>query len=152
VEQKASVARSPISDSLFLLNPVNTHRSVDPSKSHFPVSGRQLFQGIITSRKREEAVTLVKGRFIECKTERNDVNIISDSNLDERTTHIIFNETIFYAVKNAPNEHSGGIIILERKLEIHTLLENVKKAKALTDIYGMREESGNLDSVGGKFV
>jgi hypothetical protein len=57
-------------------------------------------------------------------------------------------------MKNAPNEYGGGIIILERKLEIHALLENAKriKVKALKDICGMRWENDNLDSVGGKFV
>jgi hypothetical protein len=69
-----------------------------------------------------------------------------DSNLDERNTHIILDESMFHVVKNAPNEHSGGITILERKLEIHLLLENAKKTevKALKNIYGIRMENAAL--------
>jgi hypothetical protein len=56
-------------------------------------------------------------------------------------------------VKNAPNKCRGGIIVLERKLEIRPLLENAKKTKimALKDICGMKSESGSLGSMGGKF-
>jgi hypothetical protein len=67
---------------------------------------------MIKSAKREEALTLAKRRFIKYKTVLNDVNIISDRNLHEHTTHIIFDESLFHVVKNAPNEQAGGIIIL----------------------------------------
>jgi hypothetical protein len=65
---------------------------------------------------------------------------------------MILDESLFHVAKNAPNEHSG-INLLERRLETHPLLENPKrtKVKALKDIGGMRGESDNLDSVGGKF-
>jgi hypothetical protein len=55
---------------------------------------------------------------------------------------------------NAPNEHRGGTIIVHRKLVSHPLLENTKKTKVkgLKDIYGMRWESYNLDSMGDKFL
>jgi hypothetical protein len=114
---------------LFLLNPVSTHLSVGPSKLRFPASGRHLLQEIITSPNREDALTLAKSRFIEYKTTRNDVNVISDVNLRERTVHIILDESLFHLVKNALHEYGGGIIILEWKLEIHPLLENAKKTK-----------------------
>jgi hypothetical protein len=149
-KQKATGAQSPIDDSLFILNPVNRHLSVDPSKSRFPAAGRQLLQEPVTSPKCDEALTLVKRRFIEYKTVRNDVNSISDLNLHQCTQHIIIDDTLFHAVENALNGYSGGIIILKRKLEIHPLLESAKKTKvkALVDIYAMRWESDNLDSVG----
>jgi hypothetical protein len=112
-----------------------------------------LFQGIITSPEHEEALTLPKRRFIEYKTVWNDINIMSDPNLHERTTHILLDKVLFPVVKNAPNEYGGEIIIVERKLGIHPLLGNAKKTeiKALKDICGMRWESDNLDSMGGKF-
>jgi hypothetical protein len=55
-------------------------------------------------------------------------------------------------VKIALNEYGGGIITLERKPEIHPLLENGKKTniKALKNIHGMRWERNSLDSVGGR--
>jgi hypothetical protein len=53
-------------------------------------------------------------------------------------------------VKNAPNEYGSRIIIIERKLEDHLLLENVKKTqvKAPKDICDMRWEGDNLGSMG----
>jgi hypothetical protein len=73
-------------------------------------------------------------------------------NLHERTAYIILDESLFHVVKNVLSEYGGGLTMPERKLEIHPLLENTKKtmAKALKDICGMRWESDNLDSVGGK--
>jgi hypothetical protein len=71
---------------------------------------------------------------------------MSDSNLHEQTTHIILNESLFHVVKNAPNEYGSGIIILERKFEIHPLRENAKKTKVtiVKDICVMRWERGPL--------
>jgi hypothetical protein len=79
---------------------------------------------------------------------------MSDTNLHESTTHILLDESLFRVVKNAPNEYGDGIIILERKIEIHPLLENAKKTKlkALKYICDVRWESDNLGSVGRKFV
>jgi hypothetical protein len=57
-------------------------------------------------------------------------------------------------MENAPNERRGEIITVHRKLVTHPLLEDTKKTKVkgLKDICGMRWESHNLDSVGGKFL
>jgi hypothetical protein len=107
---------------------MSTHLSVDPSKTRFPTSVRQLFPGIFTSPKRQEALTLANRRFVEYKTVRNDVNIISDPNLHERITHIILDESLFHVVKNAPNEYGGGIVILKRELELDPVLKNARKA------------------------
>jgi hypothetical protein len=82
--------------------------------------------GVITSPKREEALTLAKDRLVEYKTVRSDANVISEPNLYERTPYITLDESLFHVVKNEPNEDSGGIIILERNLEIHTLLNTPK--------------------------
>jgi hypothetical protein len=106
------------------------HLLVASSKSRFPASGRQLFQGIITSPKREEALNLVKRRFIKDKTVRNDVNIISDTNMHEQTTHIILDKSLFHVVKNRPHEYDGGVIIQAPKLGIHPFLENPKKLRS----------------------
>jgi hypothetical protein len=124
---------------IVLLNPVRRHLSVGPSQSRFPASSRQLFQGIISSPRHEEALTLAKRRFIEYQTVWNDLNLISDSSLHERTTHIILGESRFHVVKNAPNEYGSGIVILEWTPDLHLLLENTKKSKvkALKDIYAM---------------
>jgi hypothetical protein len=129
------------------------HLSVDASNSRVPASGEQLFQGIVTSPKRKEALNLAKDRFIEYKTVRNGVNMTPDPSLHEHTPHIIFDESLFHVMKNSPHEYHNGIIILERKPAIHSLLEDAKKTqvKALKDICGMRCESDNLDWVGGKF-
>jgi hypothetical protein len=89
-----------------------------------------LFQGIITSPKPEEALTLAKGRFIEYKMVRNDANIKSDPNLHEGITRVILDESLFHVLKNAPNEYGGGIIIPEGKLEIHPLPDNPKKLRS----------------------
>jgi hypothetical protein len=61
------------------------HLSVGASNSRFPGSGKQLFQGAVTSQKREEALTLAKGRFIEYKTVWNGVSMTPHPNLRERT-------------------------------------------------------------------
>jgi hypothetical protein len=130
------------------------HLPVDLSKLRFCPSSRRLFQRLITSPTREEALTLAKRRFIEYETVRNDINIIPDPNLYEGTTHIIFDESLFHIVKNVPNEFSGVIVILERNYEILPFLEtaNKTKVKAVKDICGVRWESENLSSVGGKFI
>jgi hypothetical protein len=83
---------------LLLVNPVSAHLWVEPFTPHFPASGRQLFQGMITLRKREEASTLAKRRFIKYQTVRNNINIISNPNLHERTMHIALDEKLFHAV------------------------------------------------------
>jgi hypothetical protein len=127
--------------------------SVDPSTSRFPASDRQLLQEMTTSPEREEALIVAKRRSIEYKMVQNGVNIISDRNLYERTTHIVLGQSLFHVVKKAPDEYRGGITILERTLEIHPLWENTKKTlvKALKDICGRDWKSDNFDSVGGKF-
>jgi hypothetical protein len=104
--------------------------------------------------KRQEALTLAKRRFIEYKTVRNDINIIVDPNLHEHTPYIIRDKSLLRVMGNAPNERRGGIIIVHRKLVSHPLLEDTKKTKVkrLKDICGMRWESHNFDSVGGKFL
>jgi hypothetical protein len=102
------------------------HLSVDASNSRFPASGEQLFQGIVTSPKREEALILAKDRFFEYKPVWNGVNMTPDSNLRERTPQIIFDESLFHVVKISPHECHNGIMIIERKREIHSLLENAK--------------------------
>jgi hypothetical protein len=73
--------------------------------------------------------------------------------MHERTPQIILDESLFHVVKSALNECGGGIIILERGLEIHPLLENTQqnKVKALKDICGMKWNIDNLDSMSGKF-
>jgi hypothetical protein len=80
--------------------------------------------------KREEALTLAKRRFIEYKTLWNDVSIISDLRLHERTTHIILDESLSHVVKNMPNEPGGRTNILERKLDFHPLLETPKNLRS----------------------
>jgi hypothetical protein len=57
-------------------------------------------------------------------------------------------------MENAPNERHGGIITVHGRLVSHPLLKDTKKTKVkgLKDIYSMRWESHNLDSVGGKFL
>jgi hypothetical protein len=72
--------------------------------------------------------------------------------MHERTTHILLDESLSHVVKNRPNEHRDGIVILKRQLEIHPLLENAKKSKVKTlkESCGMICESDNLDSVGCK--
>jgi hypothetical protein len=57
-------------------------------------------------------------------------------------------------MENAPNERWGGIITVHRKPVSRPLLEDTKKTKVkgLKDISGMRWESHNLDSAGGKFL
>jgi hypothetical protein len=57
-------------------------------------------------------------------------------------------------MENAPNECRGGIITVYRKFVSHPLLEDTKKTKvmALKDIYDLRWESHNLDSVRGRFL
>jgi hypothetical protein len=154
VKQNTTVARSLILDSLPLLNPVIRHLSIDPSESCRPASGRQLFQAIVTVPKLQEALTLAKRRFIEYKMVRNDINIIADSNLHERTPYIIRDKNRLHVMENAPNERRGGIITVHRKLGSHPLFEDTKKTevKGLKDIYGMEWESQNLDSMGGKFL
>jgi hypothetical protein len=104
--------------------------------------------------KRQEALTLAKRRFIEYKTVRNDMNIIAYPNMHERTPHIIRDKSLLHLMENAPNEPRGGIITVRLKLVSRLLLEDTKKTKVkgVKDIYGMRWESCNLDSVGGKFL
>jgi hypothetical protein len=103
--------------------------------------------------KRQEAFTLTKCGFIEYKTVRNDIDIIVDRNLHERTGYIICHKSMLHVMENAPNERPGGIITVPRKLISHPLLEDTKKTKVkgLKDIYGMRWESHSFESVGGKF-
>jgi hypothetical protein len=43
---------------------------------------------------------------------------------------IIPDESLLYIVTTALNVYRGGIIILERKLEIHPLFENDKKLRS----------------------
>jgi hypothetical protein len=104
--------------------------------------------------KRQKALTLVKRRFIESKTVRNDINIIADPNLPEHTPYIIRDMSLLHALENAPNERRGGIITVHRKLANRPLLEDTKKTnvKELKDICDMGWESHNLDSVGGKLL
>jgi hypothetical protein len=104
--------------------------------------------------KRQETLTLVKRRFIEYTTVRNDINIIADPNLHERTPYSIRDQSLLHVMKNAPNERRGGIITVHRKLVNRPLLEDTKKTKikGLKDICSMRWESHNLDSVEGKFL
>jgi hypothetical protein len=99
--------------------------------------------------KGQEALTLAKRRFIEDKTVRNDINIITDPNPHERTPYIIRDKSLLYVMENAPNERPGGIITVHRKLLSHALLEDTKKTRVmgLKEICGMRWESYNLDSV-----
>jgi hypothetical protein len=56
--------------------------------------------------------------------------------------------------ENAPNEYSAGIIILDRKFEIHPPLENGKKTqvKVRRDICGMTWKGDYPDLTGDKFV
>jgi hypothetical protein len=84
----------------------------------------------------------------------NDINIIADPNPHERTPYIIRDKSLLHVMENPPNERRGGIITVHRKLGSHPLLEDTKKTKVkgLKDICGMRWESHNLDSVGGKFL
>jgi hypothetical protein len=104
--------------------------------------------------KRQEALTLTKRRFIEYKTARNDIKIMADPNLHERTPYIIRDKSLLHVMENAPNERRGGIITVHRKLVSHPLLEDTKrtKVKGLKDMCSMRWESYNHDSVGGKFL
>jgi hypothetical protein len=133
---------------MFLLNPVVTHPLVGPTKSRIPMFDRYLRQTIVASPKCEEPRPFAKCRFTECEAIGNDVDVIPDSNLDQCTTHIIFDQGPFHVVKNVLNEHCGRIII-KRKRVINSLLENTKKAeiKALEDISSVKWES---DSVGSK--
>jgi hypothetical protein len=97
---------------------------------------------------------LAKRRFIEYKTVQNDIDIIADPNLYERTPCIIRDKSLFHVMENVPNERRGGIITVHRKLVSHPLFEDTKKTKVkgLKDICGMMWESHNLDSVDGKFL
>jgi hypothetical protein len=54
---------------------------------------------MITSPNREEALTFAKRRFIEYKTVRNGINVISGPNLHERTEHILLDERLCHVVK-----------------------------------------------------
>jgi hypothetical protein len=104
--------------------------------------------------KRQDALTLVKRRFIEYKTGWGDIKIIADSNLHESTPYIIRDKSLLYVMENTPNERCGRIVTVHRKLVSRPLPEdtNKTKVKGLKDIWGMRWESHNLDSVGGKFL
>jgi hypothetical protein len=104
VKQNTTVARSLILHSLPLLNPVIMHLSIDPFESCWPAPGRQLFQGIIAGPKRQESLALAKPRFIEYKAVRNDINIIADPNLHQRTPYIIRDKSLLHVMENAPNE------------------------------------------------
>jgi hypothetical protein len=79
--------------------------------------------------KRQETLTLAKRRFIEYKTVQNDINIIADPNLHERTPYIIRDKSLLHVMENAPNERRGGIIIVHRMFVSHPLLEDTKKIK-----------------------
>jgi hypothetical protein len=85
---------------------------------------------------------------------RNNINLTADSNLHERTPSIIRDKSLFHVTENAPTERRRGIIIVHRKLVSRPLLEDTKKTKVkgLKDICGVRWESHNIDSVGGKFL
>jgi hypothetical protein len=80
--------------------------------------------------KRQEVLTLAKRRFIEYKTVRNDINILADLNLHERTPYIIRDKSLLHVMENAPNQRRGGIITVHQKLVSHPLLEDTKKLKS----------------------
>jgi hypothetical protein len=80
--------------------------------------------------KPQEALTLAKRRFIKYKTLWNDINLIADSNLHERTPYIIRDKSPLHVMENAPNERRGGIITVHRKLASHPLLEETQRLRS----------------------
>jgi hypothetical protein len=55
---------------------------------------------------------------------------MSDSNLHERTAHIILDESLFPVVTNAPHEQGGGIMVLERNLKLILFLKTPERLRS----------------------